>query len=71
MNQETISWDDFEKVEMRVGTILEVNDFNADTSGMLPIPAIFVIDRNALIRYIYLDPDYRNRIEIATLTAQL
>ncbi|HRB72491.1 tRNA-binding protein [Flavobacterium sp. WV_118_3] len=27
MNQETISWDDFEKVEMRVGTILEVNDF--------------------------------------------
>jgi len=27
MNQETISWADFEKVEMRVGTILEVNDF--------------------------------------------
>ncbi|GEP91353.1 tRNA-binding protein [Chitinophaga terrae (ex Kim and Jung 2007)] len=24
---ETISWSDFEKVEMRVGTILEVNDF--------------------------------------------
>jgi tRNA-binding protein len=24
---ETISWPDFEKVEMRVGTILEVNDF--------------------------------------------
>lgn len=27
MNQETITWDDFEKVEMRVGTVLEVNDF--------------------------------------------
>lgn len=27
MNQETITWGDFEKVEMRVGTILEVNDF--------------------------------------------
>lgn len=27
MEQETISWGDFEKVEMRVGTILEVNDF--------------------------------------------
>lgn len=25
MNQ--ISWDDFEKIDMRVGTILEVNDF--------------------------------------------
>ncbi|MDI9309736.1 MAG: tRNA-binding protein [Limnohabitans sp.] len=24
---ETINWDDFEKVEMRVGTIIEVNDF--------------------------------------------
>lgn len=23
----TISWDDFEKLEMRVGTIVEVNDF--------------------------------------------
>jgi tRNA-binding protein len=23
----TISWDDFEKVDMRVGTIIEVNDF--------------------------------------------
>jgi len=27
MEQQTISWSDFEKVEMRVGTILEVNDF--------------------------------------------
>ena len=24
---ETITWNDFEKVEMRVGTILEANDF--------------------------------------------
>lgn len=24
---ETIEWDDFEKVELRVGTIVEVNDF--------------------------------------------
>ncbi len=23
----TISWDDFEKIDMRVGTIIEVNDF--------------------------------------------
>ncbi|MEO4006034.1 peroxiredoxin-like family protein [Flavobacterium sp. CAU 1735] len=50
---------------------IQLEDFNADSSGILPIPAIFVIDRNAQIRYIYLDPDYRNRIEIATLTAQL
>lgn len=27
LNMETISWPDFEKVEMRVGTILEANDF--------------------------------------------
>ncbi len=26
-NQELLQWQDFEKVEMRVGTILEVNDF--------------------------------------------
>ncbi len=50
---------------------IQLKDFNAESNGMLPIPAIFVIDRNAIVRYIYLDPDYRNRIEIATLTAQL
>ncbi|MFC4816704.1 MULTISPECIES: tRNA-binding protein [unclassified Flavobacterium] len=27
MQQHFITWDDFEKVEMRVGTIIEVNDF--------------------------------------------
>ena len=26
-NQELLQWQDFEKVEMRIGTILEVNDF--------------------------------------------
>jgi len=26
-NRVTISWDDFEKVDMRAGTIIEVNDF--------------------------------------------
>lgn len=26
-NQELLQWHDFEKVEMRIGTILEVNDF--------------------------------------------
>lgn len=25
--EQTITWDDFEKVEMRVGTIIDVNDF--------------------------------------------
>ncbi|MCF6128081.1 tRNA-binding protein [Flavobacterium sp. AS60] len=25
--EQTLSWQDFEKVEMRIGTILEVNDF--------------------------------------------
>ena len=27
MEQQIISWNDFEKVEIRVGTIIEVNDF--------------------------------------------
>ena len=28
MEQSTISWNDFEKVDIRVGTIVEVNDFS-------------------------------------------
>ena len=27
MQYKTLSWEEFERVEMRVGTILEVNDF--------------------------------------------
>lgn len=27
MEQQTITWNDFEKIEMRVGTIIEVKDF--------------------------------------------
>lgn len=50
---------------------IRLEDFNADPTGFLPIPAIFVIDRDGIIRYSHIDPDYRNRVEITTLIAQL
>lgn len=50
---------------------IRLEAFNADTSSILPIPAIFVIDRDRIIRYTHIDPDYRNRVEITTLIASL
>ncbi len=34
---ELISWDDFEKIEMRVGTIIEVSDFSRSKKTSLSI----------------------------------
>jgi hypothetical protein len=34
---------------------------------MLPIPATFVVGRDALIRARFIDPDYRNRMTISDM----
>ena len=43
------------------GIDLEVH--NGDTSWTLPLPATYVIDRDARIRYADVRVDYRNRVE--------
>ncbi len=38
----TISWDDFEKIDIRVGTILEVNDFPKAKNQLTKLQSISV-----------------------------
>ena len=38
---------------------------------MLPLPATYVIDRDGIIAFAYVDVDYRNRLEPATIAATL
>ncbi len=41
----------------------DLHSYNGDESNELPLAATYVIDRNGIIRYAFLDADYRNRAE--------
>lgn len=40
-----------------------LNEKNGDTSNELPLAATYVIDKNGIIQYAFLDADYRKRAE--------
>ncbi len=40
---------------------LDLNAFNGDDSGTLPVPSRFIVDRDGCIRYTVVDPDYTVR----------
>lgn len=44
-----------------------VPDFQGSRGWILPVPAIFVLDRDGLICARHVDPDYRRRMEVADL----
>ena len=45
--------------------------FNGDDSGELPLGATYVIDRDNIIRYAFVDGDYRKRAEPSAVVAAL
>jgi len=42
---------------------VDLNKYNGDDRNELPIPATYVIDQSGVVRFAYVDPDYRNRAE--------
>ena len=48
-----------------------LSEFNGDDSGELPLAATYVIDRDGVIRWAFLDADYRNRAEPADVIEAL
>ena len=46
---------------------LDLPAIQGNGSWMLPIPATFVVGRDALIRARFIDPDYRNRMTISDM----
>jgi peroxiredoxin len=42
---------------------LDLSDIYGTQSGILPIPATFVIDRNGIVRFAFVEPDFRIRAE--------
>lgn len=44
-----------------------VPDFQGTRGWILPVPAVFVVGRDGLIRARHVDPDYRRRMEVSDL----
>jgi len=44
---------------------------NGDESWQLPVPATFVIGRDGIVRFAFVDPDYKRRLEPAEILAAL
>ena len=50
---------------------LDLAKHNGDNSGELPLGATYVVDRGGVIRYAFIDADYRKRAEPSTVLAVL
>jgi peroxiredoxin len=42
---------------------IDVAEFNGEGGWILPAPAVFVIDRNAIVRFVGVNGDYTQRVE--------
>ncbi len=50
---------------------LDLAKFNGDDSGELPLGVTYVIDREGIIRYAFIDSDYRKRAEPSEVIAAI
>jgi peroxiredoxin len=46
-----------------------IPDFQGSKGWVLPVPAVFVLDRDGIVRARHVDPDYRRRMEVDDLVA--
>ncbi|NNC84251.1 MAG: AhpC/TSA family protein [Flavobacteriales bacterium] len=49
----------------------DLDNYNGDTNSELPLAATYVIDTDGVIRYAFLDADYRNRAEPSVILEHL
>lgn len=50
---------------------IELEKYNGNNSWFLPIPATFVVEKGGIVVDRYVDPDFRNRMEIADILSAL
>ncbi|MGL4805924.1 MAG: redoxin domain-containing protein [Bacteroidales bacterium] len=48
-----------------------LSDYNGNEKGELPVPATYIIDQKGIIRYAYVNPDYKHRANPDEVLAQL
>ncbi|SBW05494.1 Alkyl hydroperoxide reductase/ Thiol specific antioxidant/ Mal allergen [uncultured Dysgonomonas sp.] len=50
---------------------IDLREYNGDSQNTLPVPAVFVVDKNYNITYSFVDTNYMNRIDIDELIMNL
>lgn len=50
---------------------IDLNEFNGNAMDSLPIPAIYVFDKDHTITYSFIDANYMNRVSIDELISNL
>lgn len=50
---------------------IDFDKANGSNGAVLPVPAVYIIDKNGKIKYAYFDTDYRNRASIKDLADHL
>ena len=50
---------------------IKLNEYNGNEDNTLPIPAIYVVDKDYNITYSFVDPNYMNRVDIDDLISNL
>ena len=48
---------------------IDLEAASGETHHVLPVPAVFLIDRDGVVRFRHYDPDYTRRLETAALLA--
>ncbi len=60
-------WVDHKMSTMIAGAGWDIPAYQGDATWILPIPAVFLLDTNGIVRARHVDPDYRKRMEISDL----
>ena len=48
-------------------TLKKVRDYNENYNYVLPVPATYLIDKNALISYVHYNPNYKDRADLSEI----
>jgi peroxiredoxin len=50
---------------------IDISKFNKNSDNEIPMPAVFIVNKDSTISYRFLDADYTNRVELDQLIAAL
>lgn len=46
---------------------VNIEDYSGENHGLLPIPSVFIINKNSEIKFMYVNPDFKVRLEPSVL----
>ena len=60
---------DEETVEKYKGYGIDLEKSSGETHHILPVPAVYLVDQSGLIKFSYVNPNYKVRLESGVLLA--